>query len=54
MINVINTFDGSKLGGNLVTSYHVDNMSSVLIPAESKISLEKNCLILLDFTGVCK
>ena len=35
MIAAINTLDGSTLGDNLNTSYQVDYMSSVLIPAEA-------------------
>ena len=30
----INTLDGSTLGDNLILSYQVDYVSSVLIPAE--------------------
>ena len=35
MITTINTFDGFKLGDNLITSHHVDNTTSALIPAEA-------------------
>ena len=35
VITAINTFDGSTLGDNLITSQHVNYMSSVLIPAEA-------------------
>ena len=35
MITDINTLDGSTLGDSLITSYQVDYMPSVLIPAEA-------------------
>ena len=35
VITDINTLDGSTLGDSLITSYQVDYMPSVLIPAEA-------------------
>ena len=34
MISTINNLDGSTLGDNLIATYQLDYMSSVLIPAE--------------------
>ena len=34
-ITAINNLDGSTLGDNLITSHHVDYMSSALIPSET-------------------
>ena len=38
LITAINTLDGSTLGHDLITSHQVDNMSTVLIPAEAAVN----------------
>ena len=46
LITAISTLDGFTLGGDLITSYQVDNMSTTLIPTEA-VENNQDYLILI-------
>ena len=46
LITAISTLDGFTLGGDLITSHQVDNMSTTLIPPEA-VENNQDYLILI-------
>ena len=46
LITAISTLDGFTLGGDLITSHQVDNMSKTLIPTEA-VENNQDYLILI-------
>ena len=46
LITAISTLDGFTLGGDLITSHQVDNMSTTLIPTEA-VENNQDYLILI-------